>query len=124
MKNPSGRVKPLSLSTLGLGPCRSLYNSETWCSKNFKANIDGIDIHFIYEKGSGANPKPLLLNHGWPGSIIEFLDIIDQLAHPEKYGGNIENAFDVVLPSLPGYGFSDRPSRPIGPRIIARIFWR
>ncbi len=90
--------------------------------KNFKANIDGIDIHFIYEKGSGANPKPLLLNHGWPGSIIEFLDIIDQLAHPEKYGGNIENAFDVVLPSLPGYGFSDRPSRPIGPRIIARIF--
>jgi len=90
--------------------------------KNFKTNIDGIDIHFIHEKGSGSNPKPLLLNHGWPGSIVEFLDIIDQLAHPENYGGNIQDGFDVVVPSLPGYGFSGRPSRPIGPRKMASIF--
>ena len=90
--------------------------------KNFKTNIDGIDIHFIHEKGSGSNPKPLLLNHGWPGSIVEFLDIIDQLAHPENYGGNIEDGFDVIVPSLPGYGFSGRPSRPIGPRKMASIF--
>ena len=90
--------------------------------RNFKTNIDGIDIHFIHEKGSGSNPKPLLLNHGWPGSIVEFLDIIDQLAHPENYGGNIEDSFDVVVPSLPGYGFSGRPSRPIGPRKMASIF--
>ena len=90
--------------------------------KNFKTNIDGIDIHFIHEKGSGSNPKPLLLNHGWPGSIVEFLDIIDQLAHPENYGGNIKDSFDVIVPSLPGYGFSGRPSRPIGPRKMASIF--
>ena len=90
--------------------------------KNFKSNIDGIDIHFIHEKGSGSNPKPLLLSHGWPGSIVEFLHIIDQLAHPEKFGGKEEDAFDVIVPSLPGYGFSGRPQRPIGPRIMASIF--
>ena len=90
--------------------------------QNFKSNIDGIDIHFIQEKGSGPNPKPLLLSHGWPGSIVEFLNIIDQLAHPEKFGGKEEDAFDVIIPSLPGFGFSGRPSRPIGPRKIASIF--
>ncbi len=89
---------------------------------NFKTNIHGVDIHFIYEKGSGTNPKTLLLNHGWPGSIFEFLHIIDQLAHPEKYGGKEEDAFDVVVPSLPGFGFSGRPKRPIGPRIMASMF--
>ena len=90
--------------------------------KNFKSNIEGIDIHFIHEKGSGSSPKPLLLSHGWPGSIVEFLHIIDQLAHPEKFGGKEEDAFDVVVPSLPGFGFSGRPSRPIGPRKMASIF--
>ena len=90
--------------------------------QNFKTNIDGIDIHFIHEKGSGSNPKPLLLSHGWPGSILEFLHIIDQLAHPEKFGGKEKDAFDVVVPSLPGFGFSGRPSRPIGPRKMASIF--
>ena len=90
--------------------------------QNFKTNIDGIDIHFIHEKGSGSNPKPLLLSHGWPGSILEFLHIIDLLAHPEKFGGKEEDAFDVVVPSLPGFGFSGRPSRPIGPRKMASIF--
>ena len=90
--------------------------------KNFKANINDIDIHFIQEKGSGTKPKPLLLSHGWPGSIVEFLHIIDQLAHPEKFGGKEEDAFDVVVPSLPGFGFSGRPSKPIGPRKIASIF--
>jgi len=90
--------------------------------KNFKTNIDGIDIHFIHEKGSGKNPKPLLLSHGWPGSVIEFLHIIDQLAHPEKFGGKEEDAFDVVVPSLPGFGFSGRPKKPIGPRKMSAIF--
>jgi len=90
--------------------------------QNFKSNIDGIDIHFIHEKGSGSNPKPLLLSHGWPGSIVEFLHIIDELAHPEKFGGKEADAFDVVVPSLPGFGFSGRPSRPIGPRKMASIF--
>ena len=90
--------------------------------QNFKSNIDGIDIHFIHEKGSGSNPRPLLLSHGWPGSIVEFLHIIDELAHPEKFGGKEADAFDVVVPSLPGFGFSGRPSRPIGPRKMASIF--
>ena len=90
--------------------------------KNFKSNIDGVDIHFIHEKGSGSNPKPLLISHGWPGSIVEFLHIIDQLAHPEKFSGKEEDAFDVIVPSLPGFGFSDSPSRPIGPRKMASIF--
>lgn len=88
----------------------------------FKANIDGIDIHFIHEKGSGSSPIPLLITHGWPGSIIEHLDIIEPLAHPERFGGNIDDAFDVIAPSLPGFGFSGRPIRPMGPRGMAKIF--
>jgi len=83
---------------------------------NFISNVDDLDIHFIHEKGSGVNPTPLLLMHGWPGSIIEFLHIIEKLAHPEKFGGNVEDAFDVIVPSLPGFGFSGKPSKPIGPR--------
>ena len=90
--------------------------------ENFKSKIEGIDIHFIYEKGSGSNPKPLLLSHGWPGSIIEFLNIIEKLAHPEKFGGKEEDSFDVIVPSLPGYGFSGRPAKPIGPRKMSSIF--
>jgi microsomal epoxide hydrolase len=88
---------------------------------NFKTNVDNIDIHFIQEKGSGSNPTPLLLMHGWPGSIVEFLHIIEKLAHPEKFGGKEEDAFDVIAPSLPGFGFSEKPPRPIGPRKMAEI---
>ncbi|MDA9647062.1 epoxide hydrolase 1 [Candidatus Pelagibacter sp.] len=89
---------------------------------NFKTNVDGIDIHFIEEKGSGISPKPLLLIHGWPGSIVEFLDIIKPLAHPEEFGGKEEDSFTVIVPSLPGFGFSGVPKKPIGPRKIAEIF--
>jgi pimeloyl-ACP methyl ester carboxylesterase len=89
---------------------------------HFKAPIDGIDIHFIHEKGSGPNPRPLIISHGWPGTIVEFLDFIDLLAHPENHGGKVEDAFDVVAPSLPGFGFSGRPPRPYGPRKMAEIF--
>ena len=88
---------------------------------NFTSVVDNIEIHFIHEKGSGSNPAPLLLMHGWPGSVVEFLHIIEKLAHPEKFGGNIEDAFDVIAPSLPGFGFSGRPSKPIGPRKMAAI---
>ena len=88
---------------------------------NFTTVVDDIEIHFIHEKGSGSNPAPLLLMHGWPGSVVEFLHIIEKLAHPEKFGGKIEDAFDVIVPSLPGFGFSGRPSKPIGPRKIAAI---
>ena len=88
---------------------------------NFKTVVDDIEMHFIHEKGSGSNPTPLLLMHGWPGSIVEFLHIIEKLAHPEKFGGNIKDSFDVIAPSLPGFGFSGRPSKPIGPRKMAAI---
>jgi microsomal epoxide hydrolase len=89
---------------------------------NFTTLVDDIKIHFIHEKGSGSNPTPLLLMHGWPGSIVEFLHIIKKLAHPEKFGGKEEDAFDVIVPSLPGFGFSGGPTRPIGPRRMADIF--
>ena len=88
---------------------------------NFKTDIDGIEIHFIQEKGSGSNPQPLLITHGWPGSIIESLHIIKKLAHPEEFGGKEEDAFDVIVPSLPGFGFSGKPSKPLGPRKMAEI---
>ena len=88
---------------------------------NFKTNVGNKEIHFIKEQGSGKNPKPLLLMHGWPGSILEFLEIIKPLAHPEKFGGDIKNAFTVIVPSLPGFGFSEKPNKPIGPRKIAEI---
>ena len=88
---------------------------------NFKTKVDNIDIHFIHEKGSGHNPTPLLLMHGWPGSIVEFLHIIKKLAHPENFGGKEEDAFEVIVPSLPGFGFSGSSLRPIGPRKIAEI---
>ena len=91
---------------------------------NFKTKVDDLNIHFIKEEGSATKPKPLLLMHGWPGSIIEFFDIIDQLAHPEKYGGKKEEGLTVIVPSLPGYGFSDASKKPIGPRKMAKILNR
>ncbi len=88
----------------------------------FRAPVDGIDIHFIHEKGGGPAPMPLLISHGWPGSVYEFLEIIEPLAHPERFGGSADDAFDVIAPSLPGFGFSGPPPRPIGPRKIADMF--
>jgi len=88
----------------------------------YTADIDGQSIHYIIEKGSGKNPRPLLLSHGWPGSVFEFLHVIEPLAHPERFGGDAEGGFDVIVPSLPGYGFSGKPKRPIGPRKIAYYF--
>jgi len=88
---------------------------------NFLTKVDGINIHFIKEKGSGSNPMPLLILHGWPGSIVEFLDIIQKLAHPERFGGKKEDGFDVIAPSLPGFGFSESFKKPVGPRRIAKI---
>lgn len=87
----------------------------------FKADVDGIEIHFIHEIGSGSSPTPLLITHGWPGSIAEFMKVIEPLAHPERFGGNIEDAFTVISPSLPGFGFSGRPPRPYGPRKMGGV---
>ena len=88
----------------------------------FITNVDDIDLHFILEKGSGESPTPLLISHGWPGSVAEFKDIIEPLAHPERFGGNVNDAFDVIAPSLPGFAYSGKPNRPMGPRAMASMF--
>jgi microsomal epoxide hydrolase len=79
---------------------------------HYRASIDGFGIHFIHERGNGPDPLPLILTHGWPGSFFEMYKLIPMLADPASYGGDARDAFDVVVPSLPGYGFSDRPTRP------------
>lgn len=75
----------------------------------FKTCIDGIDIHFIHRRSPEENALPLIISHGWPGSIVEFHKVIDALADPVAHGGKAEDAFHVVAPSLPGYGFSGKP---------------
>ncbi len=76
----------------------------------FVTNIDGVDIHFIHVRSKEKNALPIIVTHGWPGSIIEQLKIIDPLTNPTAYGGSAADAFDVVIPSLPGYGFSGKPT--------------
>ena len=80
--------------------------------KQFVAFIDGIDLHFIHEPGVGPNPLPLLLSHGWPGSVVEFERLIPLLTDPGRFGSDPADAFTVVAPSLPGYSFSFRPNQP------------
>jgi pimeloyl-ACP methyl ester carboxylesterase len=77
---------------------------------HFVTNVDGLDIHFIHVKSKHANALPIVITHGWPGSIIEQLKIIGPLTDPTAHGGSAADAFDVVIPSLPGYGFSGRPT--------------
>jgi pimeloyl-ACP methyl ester carboxylesterase len=77
---------------------------------NFITEIDGLDIHFIHVRSKHANALPLVVNHGWPGSIIEQLKIIDRLTDPTAHGASASDAFDVVIPSMPGYGFSGKPT--------------
>ena len=78
----------------------------------FKTTIEDIDIHFIHRRSPHENALPLIISHGWPGSVAEFHKIIDALADPTAHGGNAEDAFHVVAPSLPGYGFSGKPTSP------------
>lgn len=77
-----------------------------------KATVDGHAIHFIHERGRGPRPLPLLIAHGWPGSFFEFHKLIEMLTHPERHGGEPDDAFHVVAPSLPGYAFSEAPRAP------------
>nr|WP_240502324.1 epoxide hydrolase family protein [Sphingomonas panacis] len=78
----------------------------------FRTTIDGIGIHFLHVRSVHAEALPLILTHGWPGSIIEFLDVIEPLVDPVRHGGSAEDAFHLVIPSLPGFGFSDKPVEP------------
>jgi pimeloyl-ACP methyl ester carboxylesterase len=77
--------------------------------RNYRTILGGMGIHFIYERGHGPSPTPLLITHGWPSSFLEMLDLIPLLTDPGRYGGDPAEAFDVIVPSIPGYGFSDRP---------------
>jgi pimeloyl-ACP methyl ester carboxylesterase len=86
----------------------------------FKTEIDGLDIHFIHVRSEHDDALPLILTHGWPGSIIELLNVIDPLTNPTAHGGTAADAFHVVIPSLPGHGYSDKPGAPgWGPDHIA-----
>ena len=88
----------------------------------YTTRIDGLDIHFIHQRSSEAHALPLLITHGWPSSIAEFAKIIGPLTDPVAHGGRAEDAFHVVAPSVPGYGFSDKPTEPgFGPDRIADI---
>ena len=78
---------------------------------HFKAPVDGQGVHFIHEKGQGPNPLPLIITHGWPGSFFEMYKVIPRLSNPAAHGGDPADAFDVVAPSMPGYGFSDHTTQ-------------
>jgi len=92
---------------------------------NFTAEIDDQLLHFIHERGSGPAPLPIIISHGWPGSFVEMLDLVPRLADPARFGGDPADAFDVIVPSLPGFGFSDPPKRPgMTPRQMAALFAR
>jgi pimeloyl-ACP methyl ester carboxylesterase len=89
----------------------------------FMTNIDGVDIHFIHVRSRHKNTLPVIITHGWPGSVLELINLIDPLTNPTAHGGSAEDAFDVVIPSMPGYGFSARPSETgWGPDRIGRAW--
>ena len=89
----------------------------------FITNIDGLDIHFIHVRSKHSNALPVIITHGWPGSVIEQLKVIDPLTDPTAFGGSAADAFDVVIPSLPGYGFSGKPTTTgWDPQRIARAW--
>jgi pimeloyl-ACP methyl ester carboxylesterase len=86
------------------------WESELGRFAHFRTSVEGLGIHFLHARGHGPRPFPLVVIHGWPGSFLEMLDLIPRLCDPAAHGGSAEDAFDVVVPSLPGYGFSDRPA--------------
>jgi pimeloyl-ACP methyl ester carboxylesterase len=79
---------------------------------HFVTTIDGVDVHFVHERSANPNAMPLLLTHGWPGSFVEFVDLVGPLTEPAAHGGDPADAFHVVIPSLPGFGFSGKPTEP------------
>lgn len=79
---------------------------------NYTTELHGVDIHFIHQRSPHTQATPLIMTHGWPGSVLEFRHVIDRLTHPTDFGGRAEDAFHVVVPSLPGYGFSGKPRHP------------
>lgn len=90
----------------------------------FTARIGDHTIHFLHVVGEAGGRRPLLITHGWPGSFYEFWQVIGPLAFPSQYGGDAQDAFDLIIPSLPGYGFSSKPASPIGPRQTGALWDR
>jgi pimeloyl-ACP methyl ester carboxylesterase len=89
----------------------------------YKVRLHDIDLHFLQVEGQGPDPCPLLLSHGWPGSVFEFLELIPRLTNPIQFGGDPADSFTVVAPSLPGYGLSFSPGQPrFGVEEIADCF--
>lgn len=88
----------------------------------FTADVDGQKVHFVHVVGEAKGKRPLLITHGWPGSVYEFWLAIGPLAFPSEHGGRSEDAFDLVMPSLPGYGFSGKPASPLGQRATAALW--
>ena len=86
------------------------FESELNRFPQFLTEIDGLDIHFLHVTSKNPNAMPLILTHGWPGSVVEFLKLIGPLTDPVAFGGDVEDSFDVVIPSLPGFGFSEKPT--------------
>jgi microsomal epoxide hydrolase len=106
---------------------RDGYDWRAWEARlngfeQYRVLVEGLKIHALVERGSGPSPMPLILTHGWPGSAVELLEMIAPLAHPERFGGSAEDAFTVIVPSLPGCGFSDAPTGPISPREVGRLW--
>src|SRR6185369_12096188 len=98
--------------------CEAMLNN--W--SQYKTTIDGLDIHFLHVRSKHENALPLIITHGWPGSVIEFMKIIGPLTDPAAHGGRPEDAFHVVALSLPGYGFSGKPQDPgYSPKRVAEI---
>jgi pimeloyl-ACP methyl ester carboxylesterase len=88
----------------------------------FTARVEDFDLHFLHVVGEAKGKRPLIVTHGWPGSHYEFWQAIEKLAFPSRFGGQAADAFDLVIPSLPGFGFSSKPARPVGQRTTARLF--
>jgi microsomal epoxide hydrolase len=89
-----------------------------------RVTLDGLRIHVFVARGDGPDPLPIVLTHGWPGSAVELVEMIDPLVHPERHGGRAEDAFTVVIPSLPGTGFSDAPPAHVTPQQLADLWTR
>ena len=90
--------------------------------EQFIAEIDGVDVHFYHARGENDAKRTILLIHGWPGSVVEFLDLIEPLSSPSKFGGDAADAYNVVVPSLPGFGFSSMPDKPVNSISTAKMF--
>jgi hypothetical protein len=91
---------------------------------HYRASIDGLQVHFVHERGNGPAPLPIVLTHGFPSSFVEHLDLVPLLTDPAAHGGRAEDAFDVVVTSLPGYGFSDPLAAPMLEQTVADMWCR